>query len=82
MGRRPPLYTFTVPNLPKPFYEFLAGVALTQGMTQRQVVLAALKALQDLGMKDPRSHQALFEDIRVRFPARKRSPGQPEAPTA
>ena len=63
-------YTFTVPNLPLKVYEFVRRAAKAYGLSQRQVVIAALELLNDLGVEDKARVETLFQRVREKHPSR------------
>ena len=65
-------YTFSVPNLPPGTYDFIRRVAKGYGLSQRQVVIAALELLNEVGLSDPARAEALFQQVREKHPSRRR----------
>ena len=63
-------YTFSVPNLPPKTYDFIRRAAKGYGLSQRQVVIAALDLLNDLGVEDKTRVEALFQRVREKHPSR------------
>ena len=62
-------YVFTIPNLPKVWYEYLKLVRTSTGLSPWQVVILALKALKHLGSTDHVVAKDLVEEVRKDHPA-------------
>ena len=66
-------YTFAVPSLPSKVYEFVRRASKGYGLSQRQVVIAALELLNEVGLSEPTRVEALFQRVREKHPSRVRS---------
>ena len=64
-------YTFSIPNLPLKTYDFVRRVSKSYGLSQRQVVIAALELLNDLGVEDKTRGEALLQNVREKHPSRR-----------
>jgi len=67
-----PNFSFSIPSLPKQFYEFVQEFRRKYRLSPWQVVIVALKALHELHTSDPGGVSVLtrmVEDIRERFPS-------------
>ena len=61
-------FHFTIPNLPKPLYEYLRQVGEAQGLSPWQVVVLGLKALQHLAREYPATTVALVHKVKRDHP--------------
>ena len=62
-------YSFTIPSLPKVWYEYLKQVRVTTGLSPWQVVILGLKALQHVGTHDGPTALTLVEEVKRDYPA-------------
>ena len=61
-------YGFTIPNLPKRHYDYINEIVKLHGVTQRQVILAALRVLSRVNKSEVDS---LLKGIKEEFPSGK-----------
>lgn len=61
-------FNFTIPNLPKSWYEYLREVRDAQGISPWQVIVLALMALEHVSKTDPDRALALVERVKVEHP--------------
>ena len=65
-----PYTAFVLKKLPKPWYEWVKALCAATGANQRQVVLAGLQALSQLGERDAEGAQRLLQAVVERYPAK------------
>ena len=61
-------FMFSIPNLPKPQYEYLKVVREKTGLTPWQVVVLSLLALERLASSDHNATLTLVEKVKREFP--------------
>ena len=68
----PSTFSFSVPSLPKPWYEFLTRLRRQYEMSPWQVVILALMALHELGSQAEGRPvvERMIQEVRQEFPAR------------
>ena len=67
----PPIFTFSIPTLPKQWYEFLTKLRRQYQLSPWQVVIVALMALKDLGSQAEGRPvvERIIQDVRQKYPA-------------
>ena len=63
-------YTFSIPNLPLKTYDFVRRASKAYGLSQRQVVIAALELLNEVGVEDKARVEVLLQRVREKHPSR------------
>lgn len=61
-------FMFTIPNLPKPVYEYLKVIREKTGLSPWQVVIVALRALEHVAVVDGETALRLVEDVKRDHP--------------
>ena len=59
---------FSLPDLPREWYQFVQSVREAHGLTQWQVVVLALRALMILGRTEPVMVQELIQQVKEDCP--------------
>jgi len=63
-----PTFRFSIPPLPKVWYDKLRELCKGLGLTQRQVIILGLKAIIVLGQQNEETVKALAAQIKTEHP--------------